>query len=95
MPNTLFAKAVELRKDVAAFHNNLGMALEHTGRFRAAAQAYSGALTADPGYEKAKLNLARVEAVQSGPEEPFEASTAAVIAAPEEPEIPRDATASK
>ena len=67
-----FAKAVELRKDVAMFHNNLGMALEHTGRFKAAAAAYSGALAADPGYEKAKVNLARVEAVQSGPEEPFE-----------------------
>jgi tetratricopeptide (TPR) repeat protein len=65
-------KAVELRKDVAMFHNNLGMALEHTGRFKAAAVAYTGALAADPGYEKAKLNLARVEAVKSGPEEAFE-----------------------
>ena len=68
----LFAKASELRKDVAAFHNNFGMALEHTGRFKAAAAAYTGALAADPGYEKAKLNLERVEAVKSGPEEPFE-----------------------
>src|SRR5262245_8076770 len=90
----LFAKAVELRKDVAMFHNNLGMALEHTGRFRAAAEAYSGALTADPGYEKAKLNLARVEAVKSGPEEPFEAGTGAVIAA-EEPGTSSDATTGK
>jgi tetratricopeptide (TPR) repeat protein len=72
-----FAKAVELRKDVAMFHNNLGMALEHTGRFKAAAVAYSGALAADPRYEKAQLNLARVEAVQSGPEEPFEAPASA------------------
>ncbi len=70
-----FAKAVELRMDLPAFHNNLGMALEHTGRFKAAAAAYSGALAADPGYEKAKLNLARVEAVKSGPEEPFELGT--------------------
>ena len=72
----LFAKASELRKDVAAFHNNFGMALEHTGRFKAAAAAYTGALAADPGYEKAKLNLERVEAVKSGPEEPFEQGTA-------------------
>jgi tetratricopeptide (TPR) repeat protein len=79
----LFAKAAELRKDVPAFHNNFGMALEHTGRFTAAAAAYSGALAADPGYEKAKLNLARVEAVKSGPEEPFESGTSS------------DATASK
>lgn len=60
----LFTKAVELRKEVPAFHNNLGMALEHTGRFSDAAAAYTSALTADPGYDKAKQNLARVEAVK-------------------------------
>ena len=64
----LLTKAVELRKEVAEFHNSLGMALEHTGHFRAAAEAYSSALLADPGYEKAKHNLARVEAVKGGPE---------------------------
>ena len=69
----LLANAVELQKDVPEFHNNLGMALEHTGRFTAAATAYTDALTADPSYEKAKLNLARVEAVKRGPEEPFAA----------------------
>lgn len=73
----LLAKAVELRKEVPAFHNNLGMALEHTGRFRAAATAYSGALTADPAYGKAQQNLARVDAVKKGEEEPFELETAA------------------
>lgn len=66
------ARAVELRKDVPAFHNNLGMALEHTGRFTAAAAAYRDALEADPGYGKAQQNLARVEAVKTGPEEPFD-----------------------
>ena len=65
----LLTQAVELRKDVPEFQNNLGMALEHTGRFKAAATAYNGALTADPSYAKAKQNLARVEAVKSGPEE--------------------------
>ena len=73
----LLAKAVELRKDRAEFHNNLGMALEHTGRFKAAAKAYGEALTTDPTYVKAKKNLARVEAVRSGPEEPFDAEQAA------------------
>ena len=68
----LLAKAVELKKDVPAFHNNLGMALEHTGRFGAAATAYTGALTADPAYDKAKQNLTRVEAVKKEFEEPFE-----------------------
>ena len=66
------ARAVELRKDVPAFHNNLGMALEHTGRFKAAAAAYRHALEAEPGYAKAQQNLARVEAVKAGPEEPFD-----------------------
>ena len=60
----LFARAVELRNEVPAFHNNLGMALEHLGRYTDAATAYSGALTADPGYEKAQKNLSRVEAVK-------------------------------
>jgi Flp pilus assembly protein TadD len=68
----LLARAVQLRMDVPAFHNNLGMALEHTGRFLAAAEEYRGALTADPGYGKAKQNLARVEAIKVGHEEPFD-----------------------
>jgi tetratricopeptide (TPR) repeat protein len=84
-----FAKAVELKQDVAAFHNNLGMALEHTGRFRAAATAYNGALAADPGYVKAKQNLARVEAVKTGAEEPFVIETTAK--AVEDAEIAGDA----
>ena len=60
----LFEKAVEIRKSEPAFHNNLGMALEHTGRVRDAAAAYANALAADPGYTKAKQNLARVAAIK-------------------------------
>ena len=59
-------------KDVAVFHNNLGMALEHIGRFGGAAMAYSGALNADPGYTKAQKNLERVQAMKVNPEEPFD-----------------------
>ena len=73
----LLAKAVELRQDVPAFHNNLGMALEHTGRFKAAAATYKAALTADPGYDKAKRNLARVESVQRNAEEPLDVGSPA------------------
>ena len=80
-----FAKAVELKKNVAVFHNNLGMALEHTGRFGAAATAYRNAVTTDPAYDKAKQNLARVEAVKKGPEEPFDADTTAKTATKETP----------
>ena len=68
----LLARAVELKDNVAAFQNNLGMALEHTGRFTASKTAYSNALAADPNYEKARRNLARVEQVKVGKEEPFE-----------------------
>jgi Flp pilus assembly protein TadD len=51
------------------FHNNLGMALEHTGRFKAATAAYKAAVAADPGYDKARRNLERVEAVHGDSEE--------------------------
>jgi Flp pilus assembly protein TadD len=67
----LLQQAIEIRGDVPAFHNNLGMALEHTGRFRQAAMAYTEALTVDPAYEKAKRNLARVEAVKWNEEPTF------------------------
>lgn len=80
----LLVKAVALRKDTPAFHNNLGMALEHTGRFRAAAAAYQDALTADAAYERARQNLARVEAVKAFAEEPMTADTAAQQATPAE-----------
>ena len=68
----IWRRPCEINENVPAFHNNLGMALEHMGRFVGAAEAYKGALAADPGYEKAKQNLARVEAVKGGPEEPFD-----------------------
>jgi len=75
---TWFTKAVDVRPSVPSFHNNLGMALEHTGRFRAAATAYHDALAADPGYAKAKKNLARVEKVRTveGGEPEIDATTA-------------------
>jgi len=92
----LFAKAVELKKDVAVFHNNLGMALEHTGRFTAAATAYGNAVTADPAFDKAKQNLARVDAVKKGPEEPFDVETTAKGATKDAPATAEDTkTASK
>ena len=68
----VLAKAVELRKDAPVFRNNLGMALEHTGRFTAAAAEYSDALSANPDYEKAQRNLARVEVLKVNGEEPFD-----------------------
>ena len=80
----LLTKAVALRTDTPAFHNNLGMALEHTGRFKAAASAYKDALTADAAYERARQNLARVEAVKGFAEEAMKVDTAALEAAPTE-----------
>jgi superkiller protein 3 len=72
----LLARAVELRQDVPAFHNNLGMALEHAGRFKDAAAAYGTALAASPGYDKAQRNMTRVELVKEDPQEPADPDTA-------------------
>jgi Tfp pilus assembly protein PilF len=55
------ARAVELRPGAPAFANNLGLALERTGRPGAAAMAYKSALAADSTYAKAAHSLARVE----------------------------------
>jgi Flp pilus assembly protein TadD len=92
---SLFAKAVELRKDVPVFHNNLGMALEHTGRYKAAASEYNGALAADPSNEKAKRNLARVEAVKVSSEEPFDSAAEAKRAVEEKKPATESATVDK
>jgi Flp pilus assembly protein TadD len=55
------ARATELRPDVARFQNNLGIALERTGHLMEAAQAFRAALEVDPGYEKARVSLERIE----------------------------------
>ena len=55
------ARATQLDSGVAIFQNNLGIALERTGHLVASAQAYRAALAADSSYEKASVNLARVD----------------------------------
>ena len=68
------ARATELRPDVAVFQNNLGVALERTGHPVEAVVAFRAALDADPGYEKARVSLERVEpkAAQVATPEPFD-----------------------
>ena len=61
------ARAVQLDSAVAVFQNNLGIALEHTGRFMLATQAFRSALAIDDGYTKARLSLARVEGRKEDP----------------------------
>ena len=56
----VLARAVELRSDSPVFQNNFGTALEQTGRYTAAKQAYEAALAADSTYSKASSSLARV-----------------------------------
>ena len=51
---------LEKGKGVASFFNNLGIALERTGHYAAAADAYRAALGVDETYGKASVNLARV-----------------------------------
>lgn len=56
------ARAVQLSDDrVPSFQNNLGVALERTGRYTLAADAYRKALGADSTYDKARVSLARVD----------------------------------
>jgi Tfp pilus assembly protein PilF len=61
------ALAVQLDSSVATFQNNLGIALEHTGRFTLATQAFKSAIAVDESYMKAKLSLARVEGRKEDP----------------------------
>ena len=56
------ARAVEIRSNVPVFQNNLGTALERSGYFVAASQAYQAALDADSTYGKAAVGLERVKA---------------------------------
>lgn len=64
---TTLARATELRNNIAVFFNNLGMALEKTGHYRGAEDAYRTSVTIDAFHEKATLNLARVESVVEDP----------------------------
>jgi predicted Zn-dependent protease len=56
------ARAVEIRSNVPVFQNNFGTALERSGHFVAARQAYEAALAADSTYAKAAVGLERVNA---------------------------------
>lgn len=55
------------RSHVAIFHNNLGTALEKTGHFTAAAEAYRAALAVEGTYGPAATNLSRVEQLKEDP----------------------------
>ena len=60
------ARAVELRGNVPVFQNNFGTALERSGHFVTAGEAYQAALQADSTYEKAAVGLSRVNAHGAG-----------------------------
>jgi predicted Zn-dependent protease len=55
------ARAVEFAPDRAVFQNNLGVALERVGYAGSAIEAFRAALAADSTFEKARVNLDRVE----------------------------------
>lgn len=55
------AKAALMMPETACIQNNLGVALERTGHYAAAAEAFNAALEVDEGYGKAEISLARVE----------------------------------
>jgi Flp pilus assembly protein TadD len=56
------ARAVELRRNVPVFQNNFATALERSGHFVSAREAYQAALAADSTYTKAAVGLERVTA---------------------------------
>jgi len=56
------ARAVELANS-ATFRNTLGVALERTGHYAAAAEAYRSAVSTDSTYHRAGANLTRVSAL--------------------------------
>ncbi len=56
----MLERAVLAKSDVAAFHNNLGVAYERLSRLSDAQRAFAEALTLQPDYAKAELSLARV-----------------------------------
>lgn len=60
------ARAGELA-DAACIHNNLGVALERTGWYAQAAQAYEAALAQDAGHARATASLDRVSGLQEDP----------------------------
>jgi Tfp pilus assembly protein PilF len=60
------ARAVEIRANVPVFQNNFGTALERSGHFANAAEAYEAALEADSTYAKAAVGLERVRAQAAG-----------------------------
>ena len=61
------ARAVELRTNAPVFHNNLGIALEQTGHYGAAKEAFEAALDADSTYGKARISLDRVTPLATRP----------------------------
>ncbi|MCP4574598.1 MAG: tetratricopeptide repeat protein [bacterium] len=60
------ARAASLR-DAACIRNNLGVALERTGHYLAAAAAYEGVLELDTDHAKADASLARVSGLVEDP----------------------------
>ena len=62
------AKAAGLAPGTACIENNLGVALERTGHYGAAAEAYARALDADAAYGKAETSRARVIALVESPD---------------------------
>ncbi|HEU4829807.1 MAG TPA: tetratricopeptide repeat protein [Gemmatimonadales bacterium] len=61
------ARAVELRSNAPVFHNNLGIALEQTGHYGAAKEAFEETLAVDSTYGKARTSLERVTPLATRP----------------------------
>jgi tetratricopeptide (TPR) repeat protein len=76
------ARAAQLDSSLATVQNNLGIALERSGCFRAATEAYARALGADSSYVKTTSNRLRAEALivtQSVPDPDLAAVAASFV----------------
>ncbi|MBV8538918.1 MAG: tetratricopeptide repeat protein, partial [Alphaproteobacteria bacterium] len=80
-------RAIALRPDAPAFHNNLGQALADTGKFDAAVASLQRALELAPGYRAAQLRLGDVLARAGRPNDAVALYQAVLRESPGDPEI--------
>ncbi len=78
-----FALAADLDSDNAIFMNNLGVALERRGHTGQAAEAFRKALVLNVDHDRARVSLARVEALEPAAETDLELNTLVAMTAEE------------
>jgi SAM-dependent methyltransferase/tetratricopeptide (TPR) repeat protein len=83
----IFKEVARANPKVADAHNNLGVALKATGRLKEAVDGYRRALKLQPGFDVARLNMARVLRQLGRNEENLRALAIALRNTPESEEV--------